>query len=471
MTKNRKNKHPDYIEKFSFCHCFSYTKDCYTYLVQEKESLAYFILKIYTNRSFSKKNYHAVSNFSDKHILLPLSHTHTFQADYLLFNKHTTLKELLGGPGLSFSELLDLGIDLSYASIQLKQHRFFEADISPNNIYRTNDGVFCLGDINFQKDFVIGTTPYIPPETYNTSHKRKRHSSSFDKSLQFSICMLLKSIYDLSPNFNNTSFENILKIGIAENPVNRFSSLQEMLHSLQNEKTQAIHSDSPVFLLKNINHSLFETKTELISEKNILPVFIFLWSSLIIVGCFLLMLLYKQQHPATFYLPTEAPAFTDKIINLSTPIPTVNQHNYNNRTLDVQNRKLNRFPADAEDAEYIYIIYAGENSIHSLPSPFSFLSVRELYLNENKLSDITSLSQAKDLEVLCLSYNQITDVSSLTNLSKLTFLDVSSNFNFDDIHSLLQMKQLATLNISNTKITKKQYHLLLKKLPDCTIIY
>ncbi len=486
-----KHKTPDFLENFRIMQCLSSTENSYTYSVQKKDNLEYFTLKIFTRHSFSKKNYHILSRFTDKYFLIPKSYHHTSKADFLLFENYTTLKEILYGTGLSFGKLLDLGIDLTNIGLELLKYHFFEADISPNNIYQKEDGTFCLGDLNLQKDFPLGTPPYIPPEYKETSSIRKRKSkSNFEKAFLFSICMLLKNIYELTPDWQYNSFKQILNVGSMENPEDRYSSLKELQNLFLQEKKQESVLNSPVFQIKSNHHPLFERKTLFLPKKNSYFLFGTIWGCIIIAGCIFLVTLYQHLHPTQHNILDNTPSFVEKIETVS-PIPSIKETEFYIATtppvhnlatpfvlpspknlkneLDVQKTGLTFPPTDITDS--INCIYAGENQIEKITMDFDFPYIQELYLNNNKLTDISGLSQIEQLEILCLSYNNIKDITSLTKLKNLYFLDISSNPEFNDMNSLLKMKQLTTLNISNTKISQKKYRLLLKKLPNCHIIY
>lgn len=506
IFKKSKEKDSIFLEEFYFINCLSSTENSYTYSVQKKENHTCSILKIFTHHSFSKKKYNAVSRFSDRYFIIPKLYKHTSDADYIIFKPHTTLKEILYIDGLSLHELLDLGIDLTNIGIELKKSHFFEIDISPNNIYRKDNGTFCLGDLNIQKSFAIGTSPYIPPEYKRSSFFRNISSSDFDKFMQFSICMLLKNISMLNSPPKESSLENLLSIGLQEEPKQRFSSLKELQEELMKQKKQESPNNLPVFQINTEKHPLFETKTQILPYKNHSVLFIGLWIGMILSGCLFLTNLYQKLHqPKSIFAVTEtvtpfgeshatkgttitttpSPAITSgttaspstSTISGTTSAPYATSASRiaseppATKELDVQKSGLTSLPSQTDDDNSISCIYAGENQIKEISADFHFPYIKELYLNDNNLQNISGLYQARKLEVLCISYNNIKSISSLTELKKLSFLDISSNPEFTDMDSLLKMKQLTTLNLSNTNITKKQYLLLCRKLPDCHIIY
>lgn len=457
------------LEKWNFIQCLSSTPHSYTYLIQEKTTLSYYILKIFTHHTFSKRKYHILSLFSDKYFILPVTYQHSLNADFLFFEKETTLKEILLDSGLTFHELLDLGIDLIHIGLELKKHHFYEIDISPSNIYQKKDGTFCLGDLNLQKDFIKGTPPYIPPENFKTSFSKKKTDFNFEKSLSFSICMLLKNIFDLNPLSQSKSFLQILETGLQENPEKRFSSLEEFKDLLLKERKQESFDNSSLFQIEKMNHPLFEKKTISLSNKTNSVFFISLWIGIIITGCIFLTALYQHLHSDSNSIPIETSTVTSST-NIKESPTTSSTILSVTKEIDVQKNGLTSFPIDITNPDSVSYIYAGENQLTEISSDFDFPNLKELYLNDNKLYDITGLSHAENLEVLCVSYNNLQDISPLVKLPQLSFLDISSNPKFTDINSLLQMKQLTTLNISNTGLSRKQYELLRRKLPECNII-
>ena len=100
-----------------------------------------------------------------------------------------------------------------------------------------------------------------------------------------------------------------------------------------------------------------------------------------------------------------------------------------------------------------------------------FSHLKELYLNNNCIYQLTEITSVSELEILVLSYNQLTELPDLSGLSSLNYLDISGNPHFKTVDCLVNLSTLDTLNISGTAISKKDYQLLCRKLPNCQIIY
>ena len=463
ITARNENNSSLLLEDFNYLQCLSSNENSYTYYVQHKESSHLSILKICTNHTFSKYKFRIVSRFLDNYFCIPKLYKHINSTAYVILEPMVSLRDIISSTGLSFLDLLNLATDLTHIGIFLKKVRFYETDVSPNNIYRHSSGSFCLGDLNIQKDSPIGTPPYISPERkHKSSSRNKMRSSSFDKSFQFSLCMILRNIYELDKESSIPSFEQIIEKGLQENPEKRFSSLAELKNSFEKIKETDAINTSFLFQTKTESHPLFETKTQMIIKKENSFLFVILWIGIIIFGCIFLSLYYHQLHKKDTVKLKESPI--EKVLLSPTPLTK-------DKELDIQKNGLSSLPHNSSDADTVTCIYAGENKITEINSDFCYFNLKELYLNDNLLNNISGLSNSKDLEILCLSYNHIENIKPLTELKKLTFLDIASNHKFSDIQSLIQMKQLTTLNISNTDISKKEYNFQRQQLPNCTIIY
>ena len=80
--------------------------------VQNTKTKLDFILKIYNDDTFSKRKYHNLSKLSDKYFILPKESVHLHHKRYLFYPVAESLKDILYQDGLSFHDILCLGIHM-----------------------------------------------------------------------------------------------------------------------------------------------------------------------------------------------------------------------------------------------------------------------------------------------------------------------------------------------------------------------
>ena len=490
-------------EQWNISHCLSIKNKSEVYLLESTVHKEAGILKVYYKNSFSKNKYKKLSLLSDKNLILPEKHYCISGVHYVLYSKFPTLKDILSHNGISLWELLSLGIDLSDAAITLHRHHIYEADISPNNIYQNKEGNFCLGDINIQTIYHKGTPGYIPPELSSTKQKPPS-KEIFDKAMQYSICKLLDSIYQLNETIKTESISHLLEKGMKEKPDSRFRSLNALREELR-EQQKELETDHcyQVFQIKETNHILFRVRTVTSPSKDKILLYPVLWCILVLAGCFFLVVLYRYLHPdnhlsqngiylsqvaestfTDFMKESPSPASTKTAptatstttaVNTFTAVPETETTNSKQETeLDYQNKGLTSLSEIVSQTVYpekAVCLYAGKNRLTDTSSVHRFSEIRELYLDSNQIQNLSHISALKNLEILVLSYNQITDIPDLSGLVSLKHLDISSNPDFKDITSLKKLTNLTTLNITGTGISKKQYLTLCRELTKCKIIY
>lgn len=480
--KKQTGKLPPSIKKeWEISKCLSINCDNETYLLQgitKKESN---ILKIFHRSSFSKKKYKKISPLTDCHLLLPKRHCYASGTHYLFYPKLTALKDILFQNGISLYELLSLGTDLTYAVECLLEYHVYEADISPNNVYLGTEGNFCLGDINLSCNYTKGTPGYIAPEFLNAKSCMPSRDS-FDKAMQFSICRLIDSIYQLGDeSTHGNDISHLLGKGMHTMPQCRFSSLRELREAFQKQQ-KFLQEDGhyQFFQIHEQNHILFRTKTLPIIPKQKPLLYPFLWSCLILSGCFFLITLYRSLHSDSLS-PEQRGIYLAQVSDtgdasalpqtVQTFLPAATE-----KTTELNMQKkgfasLSPILSQTQHPEEIFILYAGENRITDISSIPRFSKVKELYFNNNCIQELSGISSLENLEILVLSYNRLTSLPDLSKLPSLKILDISSNPDFKDIKSLKKLTSLSTLNITGTDISHKQYRKLCKKLNTCKIIY
>lgn len=488
-TQEQSIKLPKSIqEQWNILRCLSINKNSKTYLLEGNQKNTSCILKTFTNHSFSRFKFRKVSHFSDSYFVLPFSHCYHNNTHFLLYQRYNTLKELLSDTGLSFPDLYSLGIDLTFAAEILIKHHFLEIDINPNNIYQKEDGHFCLGDLNLQSHFILGTPGYLAPELNSQANSIKKITEEqFDKAVQYSVCTLLKKICMLEPSMQANSFQSILDIGLQKKAENRFSSLSDLRNALLSQKDlPGVKDQYQLIQIAQENHKLFQVKTIPFSPKNKLFSYLYLWIFLITAGSFFLVSLYHYQqaanrisYPSNSYLSKISDSREEILITTTPEFSNPSPANFlfpstEISEIDIQNHRLTSISSALSDIPYseeITCLYAGGNQFTEVSSIKRFPHIKEVYLNNNQIQTISGFSTLEQLEILVLSYNQLKDISALSHLKNLTHLDVSSNPDFSDFSTLLNLKKLNTLNISNTSITRKQYRQLHRKFPNCNIIY
>lgn len=155
-----------------------FSKDYTVCRVQNINSRLDYIMKVYSFRCFSKRKFEAVSNLTDRYFITPKTRLSIRHTEYIFFPAVETLKDILYHSGMSFHDILCLGINLIEAVQILSRNGIYEADISPNNIYRNAKGSFCLGDLPLEKSPIFGTPPFIAPEYMDIKFSRSSSTAA-----------------------------------------------------------------------------------------------------------------------------------------------------------------------------------------------------------------------------------------------------------------------------------------------------
>jgi hypothetical protein len=517
MKKTKKNplSLPKQFAKDWSVHSVLSFDSCHTvYLLTHCHDKQKGVLKVYQKQQFSAKKYRLVSKLPDTYLLLPRKYIHTFQADYVLYDKQESLEDMIYSAGLSFQELLTLGIHLTRAAQTLTQAKYYGADINPCNIYCKQDGTFVLGDLDMDKGYPAETSDYVAPERKNA---KKADNTLYDFSMQYSICKLLEALCLLQKDFLTEEMRNLLGRGLQENPHQRFASLEELQQSLSDLSDSTAGISTQLLVLHQKNNPLFMAKTSPLAKKTY-PVV----NALTTGGLCLSILLFAMvmsREIKTVANPTaitrndtgetytsevstveneeeETEPFESEITETEEAEPSESEaietddieteeaevsdgdimetDTDNFQELDVRKKGLYSFSTiteTTENPEDYSCIYGGGNFFSNLNTISSFSHVKEVYLDDNQIRDIGEIKDCTQVEILVLSYNYIEDVTSLETLSSLSHLDLSSNKTLKDISPLGNITSLRTLNISGTKVSEKQYRWLCKKLPQCQIIY
>lgn len=446
--------------------------------VQNTSTKLDYILKIYSDNTFSKRKYHSLSKLPDKHFILPKDFIHLHHKRYLFYPVAESLKDILYQDGLSFHDILCLGIHMIDAISALCDQGILEADISPNNIYRNQKGVFCLGDINLENCTILGTPPFIAPEY----HSKAPDLKAFQAAMQFSVCSLLHALCRLQKDFFIEDMQNILSKGMSESPQDRYASLEALKHALSTLSSSELNHGISRLLLHRENHPLFHTKTLPVpkSEHSILSYFIgisFMVSVILFIFClhryntfvvstakadnYISIVETSPQSSDNFY--AKQPRKTEAILTT----PGISELNLQDQNHDSFTQAVTNISSPSA----ILCIYAGNNLFRDLKGIEKFSQLEEFYGNNDHIMDISNINRCTNLKTLILSYNSIEDISAVSGLTNLEHLDLSSNKKLTDIKPLYRLRSLKVLNISDTNVSQKEYRQLIKKLPACQIIY
>ena len=466
-----------------------FSKDYTVCRVQNINSRLDYIMKVYSFRCFSKRKFEAVSNLTDRYFITPKTRLSIRHTEYIFFPAVDTLKDILYHSGMSFHDILCLGINLIEAVQILSRNGIYEADISPNNIYRNAKGSFCLGDLPLEKSPIFGTPPFIAPEYMDIkfsrssstaasstdtftpgsfsirSRKQDTRQEQFETSMQYSICSLLLALCKLQKYFCFEEIQNILTKGTSDSPSDRYTSLDELKHVFATLSSHEIPSNESL-LLHRKNHLLFHTKTLPIPKNghNIAnyAVGILLMVSII---CFIVVI-HRYNHMYSGSAPTNHISAAQRFTSVPSSPAAVE--------VDIQNHNLYSFSTavkNIDNAVDVICLYAGNNHFSTLDNITELSHLQELYVNENRITDINGINACTSLTTAVLSCNDIRDISALSNLTSLDYLDLSGNRHLSQTEPLYDLDHLQILNISNTSVSKKQYRQLCKKLPACNIIY
>ena len=106
-----------------------FSKDYTVCRVQNINSRLDYIMKVYSSRCFSKRKFEAVSNLTDRYFITPKTRLSIRHTEYIFFPAVETLKDILYHSGMSFHDILCLGINLIEAVQILSRNGIYEADI------------------------------------------------------------------------------------------------------------------------------------------------------------------------------------------------------------------------------------------------------------------------------------------------------------------------------------------------------
>lgn len=442
------------------------------------------ILKIVNEAGFCKKVYKKAASIKSPYIQIPLEiipYKHNY---YIITKYQLNLKTLICQTGIQAADILNMAVDISSSLKILHSNKILHLDCTPSNIYLNSDGSYCLGDFSSaiffnSKNISVNTTPgYTPPEV-----KQGMMPGYLADIYIFSRLLFTLFNNGYTTNCNNpygTIKDNIPKElysvilkGCSDNPSGRFSSIDEINKILKSSEIQDKIANCNYNLhITDTKHELYYLKTSFrnsqtykTQKKPKTNYYIYI-SLILITGTIFVFSVYNYMAKTQKLQPGTISQNTNDTNGISTTREI--------KEFDISRTNISSVP-NPQDTGFscskLTILYASVNKIDDLNNIEYYTSLKELYLPDNQLTNLTPLETLCNLEILVLSYNNITDLSPVVSLKSLINLDLSGNFNLQNIKSLAELYNLKTLNLTNTNITKKEIEFLNSNLPGCDIFY
>lgn len=439
------------------------------------------VLKIINEKLFNKNIYKKIQKINSPYIQKPIKLIKYKHNYYILHNYQVNLTELTCSNGIQISDILNIASDISCSLTLLHSHKILHMDCTPSNIYLNNDGSYCLGDFSSallfnSKKISVRTTPgYTPPEITQGKTPDILSDIYIFSCLLFTLCNNGYTYGYNNPDGNikdNIPEElyNIILKGCSINPDERFSTFSGIKKALSSsELLSNIYNYGYSLYIRDLQHPLYYLRTSLINNQTYIINkknssthlgYIALIGVTSIIFIFSIFKYYtiNNIHPATNI---------SQNINNSKEIKEISE-------TDISGTGISSLP-NPHNASFscskLTILYANVNNIDNLDSLVYYTSLEELYLADNFVTSLSPLEMLHNIKILVLSYNKITDLSPVASLTSLDSLDLSGNYNLQNINMLYGLYNLKTLNLTNTNITKKEIGILKSNLPGCEIFY
>ena len=517
----------EWNEQYKIVDLFYVSDHCRIYTMKDLNEHSSKILKIAEVTSSIKKKLKALSHISDTYLLLPEKYCLYNNLYYIVYPYKLPLLKKIHETGINKEDISTLSFNICDALETLHSADILHLDITPSNIYCSEDGTYCLGDFSSSVFIPFDThlnnlnltEGYIPPELFNNQPL----TTSSD------LYMLMVTISVLS---NNGVFsQNSININ---NSISSHKNIENLIHELNIDtdyKLKITDKTHPLFYLKTKpfcrNYATNKSKADKSShsrQKWIYALFIAFSAALMIKACYRYMLSRASAPPAyplstleadssthsqttsTPDTPTSEPDSSTHSQTTSTPDtptsePDSSAHSQTTSTpdtptsepdssaypssapettpplpteLDISNKNFTSIPDKYLTNRYtssVKCIYAYSCNLKTLDNITSFTQLTELYISENDITDIASLEYLTNLNTLIISYNKLTDIEPLTKCRNLSVLDLSGNNSIKNLTSLTASKSLSILNLTDTNSSKEDIDTLKKSLPQCNIIY
>ncbi|MDE6851425.1 MAG: protein kinase [Lachnospiraceae bacterium] len=478
-----------------------------------KKTNAHRVLILIPNNYFSKQLWKNLICLPDNKLLLPQKIHGIPNMHILEFPYCTPLKKVVQNEGLSLSQIISLILDLCNSLHCLHNAGILHMDISADNVYRTKEQHFILGDFSESCYQAESTVPvkkqiihYPAPECQNQPPSLLSEQYQLG-TLFFQLCNDGNAPPDnfcgivpqdlpacqFTPESSKALFTMISKM-LAQNPVERYSDLRSLQQDLESLFPTSLEQSTYRLFLPDETHAFHQTLTLRNEDTasnfpctHFLPLHLptfhlppISFSPLIIILpfitiCLALALLFCK---GFFTANKEAKDITDfavSQITTSSAISSTTEMPINTfTTLDIAGKNITSITSACsanQSATNIDILLAENNCITSLNDISLFPNLREIYLSNNQITDLYDLAALSNLEIIVLSDNHCANLSGLEYLHKLHFLDLSGNLELVEISDLYTLTSLETLILSDTSVSKDSVEQLKQILPKCNIIF
>lgn len=463
------------------------------FLAKHTITQKYYVFHIMYSPAQPFNLFQKLSQIPDNNLLLPEHSFHLGKIYLSLFSKTSTLQECIQDKGLSLQEIFQLGLDIANSLHAIHKTGFLHLDVSPDNIFRSEYGVFLLSDFSSCQSIhtelfslIEFTQGYTAPECYQNQFTPFADQYSLGAVL-YSLCN------DGFPPFTDHNQNDFTKIKLLElqpelsewiepffqqvlspDPNARFSDLSSLQQSIQTIIDHLPDSNSYYIHLPKNTHPFLQTQTTPLTQKGKanLPsnkkVYLLKFAFILLSSLLFLLLI-------SFYLISRNPSISKRIPpSYSSPVSSSsNQHN-NITMLDISHSHAVSITESLDSSispDQISILYAENNKLENLDELSAFSSLQELYLSKNKIKNTHYFQSLNQLKILILSDNPRIDLSGLSSLKALTFLDLSGNTHLRNMHSLYSLSKLKTLVLTDTNLSTSSILQLQNQLPNCQVIY
>lgn len=461
------------------------------------------IFQLISKSSYSKAVWESLSSLDNRYLLLPEQRKNIGNGYLLRYAPATPLDNIIQADGMSVKMILQLLLDISQALQKLHQADILHMDISPKNIYLSEQGKFILGDFSESiqlKSTRIQTRHQSTPGYDAPESVRGKPVKASD---QYGLAMLAyvlfndgflpkdshsppePSIIESDPKIGQEIF-SVTKKAISpeanlryENIVIFHQTIQALLDDLSDTTNYYLH-------IPDKTHSFFQLSTEIIPDASLtkrkrnplmipafllLLIFLFFWINHSSENH-----LWKKPRQQRNISKEEVPLRTDNLLKTDPQPSATNSANIKIiffEELDFADKNLSSLLeviAECENPTRIHSIYGENNHLTTIEELELFSSLQNLYLSNNQIQNTDSFQKLNNLSVLILSDNLCTNLQGLSTLEQLNFLDLSGNKDLSDITPLSECHNLNTLVLSDTAVTESSIQELQAKLPECKII-
>lgn len=238
---------PVWSALYKLCSCLKDSEKKQTYLIQECQSLQYFILKVATDNEalLLQEEAHIYQLLFEKSSETPdCSKCLEWNQKYYYLRPYVegnSLASLVSISGLSYDDTVQLGIAICAEVQKLHQMQppIIHRDIKPENIIRCPNGSICLIDFETARQYdkdkasdtcFIGTRETAAPEQYGFSQSDVRTDIyGIGKTLQYLYTGGYESDYTITAKCKaSNNLEKIIQKCCAFDPANRYADVSQL---------------------------------------------------------------------------------------------------------------------------------------------------------------------------------------------------------------------------------------------------